>query len=205
MRAFDIPFKEVLVPMTDDGRMAGMAGISPTGKVPCLVDQTRKLTIWESVAITEYLAERHPELAIWPDDIVARATARALVAEMHAGFLPLRNECPMNLRRPAQPLAISEAAQRDMTRVESILADCLAHSAGPFLMGSFSALDAFYAPLLARIETYRLSAHPAVTAFQEALDTLPAWQEWQMAAPASSPTHRSSRRNISRRCCRWTR
>ena len=186
MRAFDIPFDEVPVPMTDDGRMPGMAGISPTQKVPCLVDHTHKLTIWETVAIIEYLAERYPELAIWPDDMAGRATARALVAEMHAGFLPLRNECPMNLRRPAQPLAISEAAQRDVGRVESILADCLAHSGGPFLMGPFSALDAFYAPLLARIKTYRLSDHPAVTAFQAALDTLPAWQEWQLAALAET-------------------
>ena len=186
MRAFDIPFDEVLVPMTDDGRLPGMAGISPRQKVPCLVDHAHNLTNWETVAIIEYLAERYPELAIWPDDMAGRATARALVAEMHAGFLPLRTECPMNLRRPAQPLAIGEAAQRDVGRVESILADCLAHSGGPFLTGAFSALDAFYAPLLARITTYRLSDHPAATAFQAALETLPAWQEWHMAALAET-------------------
>ena len=186
MRAFDIPFDEVLVPMTDDGRLPGMAGISPRQKVPCLVDHAHNLTIWETVAIIEYLAERYPELAIWPDDMAGRATARALVAEMDAGFLPLRTECPMNLRRPAQPLAIGEAAQRDVGRVESILADCLAHSGGPFLTGAFSALDAFYAPLLARITTYQLSDHPAATAFQAALETLPAWQEWHMAALAET-------------------
>ena len=182
MRAFDIPFEEVLVPMMDDCQMPGMDGISPTRKVPCLVDHAHDLTIWESVAIIEYLAERYPEHAIWPDDLAGRATARALVAEMHAGLLPLRNECPMNLRRPPQLLAISDDARRDVARVEAILADCLARSDGPFLTGAFSALDAFYAPLLARITTYQLSDHPAVRAFQAALATLPAWQEWHRAA-----------------------
>ena len=186
IRAFEIPFEEVLVPMRSDATVPDMTGLSPTGKVPCLVDRERGVTIWESIAIAEYLAEEFSDLAIWPDDGTTRARSRAYVAEMHAGFLALRGECPMNLRREPAVIEIGSQARRDAARVEAILTECLARSGGPFLAGGFSALDAFFVPVLTRLQTYRLSEHAAVRALAEALAELPAWREWHAAALAET-------------------
>ena len=187
MQALEIPFTEKLLEMTDDGHVPGMVGISPTAKVPCLVDHGMGgLTVWETVAIAEYLDELHPDLGVWPEHVADRATARALVAEMHGGFSALRGECPMNLRRAPAPLAVSDDVRRDVARAEAIFDSCLtstkSQSDGLFLMGRFSAVDAFYAPLATRLVTYQLSDHPAVAAFMAALESLPAWQEWHAAA-----------------------
>ena len=187
MRVLDIPFTEKLLEMTDDGRVPGMARISPTGKVPCLVDHGMGgLPVWETIAITEYLDEIHPDLGVWPENVEDRATARALVAEMHAGFAALRRECPMNLRRTPSALPVSDAVRGDVARAEAIFEGCLtsarSQSGGLFLMGRFSAVDAFYAPLATRLVTYQLSSHSAVAAFMAALESLPAWQEWHAAA-----------------------
>lgn len=182
MRAFEIPFEEIVVPMESDASVPDMTGVSPTGKVPCLVDRERGVTIWESIAIAEYLAEEFPDRPIWPDDRTARARARAYVAEMHAGFAALRSECPMNLRRRPAVIEIGSQARRDVARGEAIFAECLEQSGGPFLAGEFTALDAFFVPVLKRLQTYRLSEHAAVRAFADALDTLPAWRNWHAAA-----------------------
>ena len=191
MRALEIPFEEILVPMTDEARLPAMAGISPTRKVPCLIDRGMSggmsaVTIWETLAIAEYLDELFPERGVWPEDMASRATARAMVAEMHAGFAALRSECPMNLRRPSAPMAASDSCRADVARIGAIFADCLEASGGPFLMGAFSAMDAFYAPVLTRIQTYMLLDSEAVKSFATALDTLPAWQEWRSAALAET-------------------
>jgi len=187
MRALEIPFEEVLVPMTAEAELPGMAGISPTRKVPCLIDRGMAgVTIWESIAIAEYLDELFPDAGVWPEDMARRATARALVSEMHAGFAALRGECPMNLRRRPALLAVSDACRADVARAGAILAGCLDASGGPFLMGRFSAVDAFYAPVLTRILTYRLLDSTAVKAFAAALDSLPAWHEWRDAALAET-------------------
>jgi len=182
MRAFDIGFEEILVPMESDATLPDMEGVSPTRQVPCLVDHERGITIWESVAITEYLAEEFPDRAIWPTDRMARAKARAYVAEMHAGFMALRSECPMNLRRQPPKIVISADARRDVLRAETIFAECLEQSGGPFLAGTFSALDAFFVPVLKRLQTYGLSDQTAVQAFADVLDTVPAWRAWHAAA-----------------------
>ena len=187
MRALEIPFEELLVPMTDAAQLPGMAGISPTRKVPCLIDRgMARVTIWETMAIAEYLDELFPDTGVWPEDMASRATARALVSEMHAGFAALRGECPMNLRRPPAPLAVSDACRADVARVEQILSGCLDVSGGPFLMGRFSAVDAFYAPVLTRIMTYQLLDSDTVKVFAAALDSLPAWREWRDAALAET-------------------
>ena len=187
MRAFDIPFDEVMVPLTDDGRVPAMSGISPTSKVPCLVvrdpaSDARPVTIWESPAIVEFLAEQFPDRPIWPADSAGRALARSLVAEMHAGFAALRSECPMNLRRPASCHAVSKACRNDVKRIEEIFQQAQLVSGGPFMMGDFSALDAFYAPVYSRLMTYRQSKHPAVLRFGAALAELPALMAWVEAA-----------------------
>ena len=191
MRALEIPFEEILVPMTDEARLPAMAGISPTRKVPCLIDRGMSggmsaVTIWETLAIAEYLDELFPERGVWPEDMASRATARAMVAEMHAGFAALRSECPMNLRRPSAPMAVSDSCRADVARIGAIFADCLEASGGPFLMGAFSAMDAFYALVLTRIQTYMLLDSEAVKSFATALDTLPAWQEWRSVALAET-------------------
>jgi len=208
MHAFGIEFDEVQTPMNNEGVVPGMADISPTGKVPCLVvrpnspntDITKTdipgadipgvgasdLTIWDTLAITEYLAETFPQHSIWPKSSTDRARARSLVAEMHSGFNGLRNECPMNLRRQPNPLNISAAARADVARIEEIFATELATSNGPFLMGEFSALDAFYAPIYVRLTGYALSSHSAVQQFGAVLTRLPAWREWTIAAASDT-------------------
>ena len=187
MRALEIPFEEILMPMTDDGRLPDMAGVSPTRKVPCLIDRAMGgAVIWETIAIAEYLDELFPEHGVWPEDMTSRATARSLVSEMHGGFGALRAECPMNLRRPPASLNVGDACRADVARIGAILASCLDRSGGPFLMGRFSAVDAFYAPVLTRIQTYCLLDSAAVKTFSESLDSLPAWQEWYDAAHAET-------------------
>lgn len=203
MHAFGIEFDEVQTPMNNEGVVPGMADISPTGKVPCLVVRPNSpkagtpgadiprvgasdLTIWDTLAITEYLAETFPQHSIWPKSSTDRARARSLVAEMHSGFNGLRNECPMNLRRQPNPLNISAAARADVTRIEEIFATELATSNGPFLMGEFSALDAFYAPIYVRLTGYALSSHSAVQQFGAVLTRLPAWREWTIAAASDT-------------------
>ena len=187
MRALKIPFEEILVPMTDEGKLPDMTGISPTRKVPCLIDRGMGgAVIWETMAIAEYLDELFPESGVWPEDMASRATARSLVSEMHAGFGALRSECPMNLRRPPAPLAVSDACHADVARIDEIFETFLDQSGGPFLMGRFSAVDAFFAPVLTRIRTYQLLDSEAVSAFAAALDSLPDWQEWRAAATAET-------------------
>ena len=187
MRALAIPFEEVMAPITGKAQIPGMTDISPTGKVPCLVDRDQGgLAVWESAAITEYLNELFPECGIWPAQMRDRARARALVSEMHGGFAALRGECPMNMRRPPATLAVSDACRADVARAGALFASSLDASGGPFLMGKFSAVDAFYAPILSRILTYNLLDSAAVHAFSGALENLQAWQEWRRAALAET-------------------
>lgn len=180
MKAKGIEFEEVLVPFDDEGGNPKFREFSPTGKVPTLVDGD--LTIWESLAILEYLADRYPEKGFWPDDIRARAHARAIANEMHGGFSGLRSECPMNLRREVRAINVSDVTRRDVARIEQVWADCLEKYGGPFLFGGFTNADAMYAPVVNRLEKYDLSDHEAVLAYRKAMKSHPAWIEWETAA-----------------------
>ena len=188
MRAFDIAFTEILVPLDKDVKIPALDGISPTGKVPCLVDGD--VTVWESLAITEYLAEKHPPKMLWPSSDAMRSHARAVSAEMHAGFGALRSACPMNMRRPVSVLTVDDNVKADVARVMDIWEACLARYGGPFLFGSFTIADAMYAPVYSRIKTYDLArnaTHKAVAAcYGQALESMPAWQEWHEAALAET-------------------
>jgi glutathione S-transferase len=152
--------------------------------VPTLIDGP--VTVWESLAIMEYLAEKFPDRKLWPEAPAARAHARTVSAEMHAGFQPLRQACPMNMRRAPKPIALSDEVRASVARVEALWADCRVRygEGGPFLFGSFGAADAMYAPVVSRFHTYAIPVGPEARRYMEAIMALPAWAEWLAAARA---------------------
>jgi glutathione S-transferase len=180
LRANDIPFVETMIPLYTDNPAdkEQILSFSRAGKVPVLVDGDT--TVWDSLAIIEYIAERYPEVKLWPDDAAARAHARSVCAEMHSGFVPLRSECGMNLHRPIRPVTLSADAKANVARIEEILRECRArHSAnGPFLFGRFGAADAMYAPVVHRFRTYAIDVAPDTKAYMETMMALPAFEEW---------------------------
>ena len=180
MKAKGIDFEEILVPFDDAGGNPKFREFSPTGKVPTLVDDN--LTIWESLAILEYLDDKFPEKGFWPKDQKARALARAISNEMHGGFGGLRNECPMNMRRAVRAINVSDAVRKDVARIEILWDNCLKSSGGPFLFGEFSNADAMFAPVVNRLEKYALSDHPSVKAYTKAMKSHAAWQAWEAEA-----------------------
>lgn len=192
LRQFGIAFDEVMVRF--DSFDAGstfkttLAGLSPTGKVPLLVDDDG-LVVWDTLAMAEYLAERHPEHALWPRDARQRARARSLCAEMHAGFGALRSACPMNIEAAlpevgARVLAGQPAVQADLDRLVAMWRAALADSGGPFLFGAFSNADAYFAPVVSRLRTYALPVPPEVAAWMAQVWTAPGVAAWVAEALA---------------------
>ena len=182
LKAKGIPFKETLSPFDEATDSAHFLEFSPTKKVPVLKDGDS--VVWESLAILEYLADLYPEHGFWPTDRMMRARARSISSEMHAGFAALRMECSMNMRREVRAIEVSEAARRDVARIEAIWESCLAASGGPFLFGEFTNADAMFAPVVNRLHRYELSKTRAVLRYSEAMTALPAWQEWETAGKA---------------------
>ena len=180
LRANDIPFVETMIPLYTDNPAdkEQILSFSRAGKVPVLVDGDT--TVWDSLAIIEYIAERYPEVKLWPDDAAARAHARSVCAEMHSGFVPLRSECGMNLHRPIRPVTLSADAKANVARIEEIWRECRArHSAnGPFLFGRFGAADAMYASVVHRFRSYAIDVAPDTKAYMETMMALPAFEEW---------------------------
>ena len=176
LRHFDLPFEDEVLMLSGDGWRETLAARSPTGKVPVLIDGD--LVVPETLAIIEYLADKYPEKSIWPADLHDRARARAAASEMHAGFSALRSHAPMNLRASHPGKVDADAVRGDLHRVEQLWGDLLARSGGPFLFGSFSAVDAMYAPLATRLRTYALPTSDTACAYVEAIYSLPAFQEW---------------------------
>ncbi|MEM6703321.1 MAG: glutathione S-transferase family protein [Acidobacteriota bacterium] len=183
LRVKGIPFSEDLRAFDVENEYADFLEFSPTGKVPVLVDQGR--TLWESLAILEYVAETRPQAGLWPEDEATRAEARCAAHEMHAGFLPLRAACPVNLRRRVEALPVDAAVQKDVRRIETLWEGCLESYGGPFLFGSdFTIADAMYAPVVNRLKVYELSRTQAVRDYSATITSLDAWQEWEAAARA---------------------
>ena len=182
MKMAGIAFDEVLVPLYEPGSAETIRSYSPAGKVPVLVDGA--VTVWESLAILEYLAERHPEAQLWPRDARARAHARAVAHEMHAGFLPLRRECPMNMWHPPRAGTLSPEAEANVRRIEAIWLECREHfgRGGPFLFGAFSNADAMFAPVVSRFETYRIAVAPVAMRYMNAIRATAPWHLWRSAA-----------------------
>ncbi len=188
MRAFDLPFNEIVVPLHQPGTAAAIARYSPAGKLPVLVDGP--VTVWDSLAIVEHVAESNTALPIWPRDPVARALARSLAAEMHAGFVALRRGLPMNMRREPRATVLSPetaaGVSADVARIEAAFADARTRfgGAGPFLFGAFGAVDAMFAPVVNRLHAYAVPVQDDTTAYMRAIMAMPAWQDWQAGAEA---------------------
>lgn len=177
MKELGIAFDEKLVKFgtSNDNFLA----FSPTGKVPCLVEDD--LTVWDTLAIAEYLAEHHD--GVWASDVKARAWSRSVSAEMHSGFQSLRNEHPMTIGLRIRPSAISEPLKKDISRIDALWQQGLSSFGGPFLAGEkFAAVDAFYCPVAFRFQTYATPLSVEAEAYKNRLLSLPAMQEWQDAA-----------------------
>lgn len=182
LRAFAIPFEEIVVPLRLADSKARLAEVSPSGKVPVLIDGD--LAIWESLAIIEYVAEANPGKAIWPRDKAARAHARAISNEMHGGFMPLRQGCPMNLGARFKTPEMTESMQGNVSRFEAIWAEtrALFGSSGPYLFGDFSAADAMFAPVVSRFESYQIPVNPETRAYMTTILAHPEFVAWRTGA-----------------------
>jgi glutathione S-transferase len=183
LRELAIPYRERLVPYGGKANPNAFHSFSPTGKVPCLVDGA--ITVWDSLAITEYVAERHAD--VWPADAAARAFARSAAAEMHSGFFGLRNTCTMNCGIRVALNSVDDALTRDLARLETLWADGLHRFGGPFLAGAkFTAADAYYAPVAFRIQTYDPPLNGLAREYAARLLALPSMHEWYAAAIADT-------------------
>jgi glutathione S-transferase len=175
MRELKIAFREHLVPFGQESSWQHYRKIAPSGKVPCLVDGDT--VVWDSLAITEYLAERHA--VVWPVHAGARAWARSAAAEMHSGFGELRSGCSMSCGQRIRLNEFPAGLERDLARLSALWNDGLRRFGGPFLAGeAFTAVDAFYAPVAFRIQTYGLTLDAAAGAYAGRLLSLQAMREW---------------------------
>lgn len=182
LKALGIPFNDRIEPFTKPQNWAEFRAFSPTGQVPVLIDEAR--TVWDSLGIALYLAERFD--GVWPNDAAARAFAMSAVTEMHGGFSALRNQCPMNVGVRVRIPPPDAALARDIARVRELFEQGLARFGGPWLAGpAFTALDAFYAPVAFRARTYGLNVG-AGQAWVDAVLAHPAMQEWEAAALAET-------------------
>jgi glutathione S-transferase len=187
LRANHIAFEEIFIPLyTGAADKQRILDVTPAGKVPALIDGD--VTVWDSLAIIEYLAERFPEAGLWPGDRAARAHARSICAEMHSGFMALRNECPMNLHRPVRAVALSDDARANIARIQEIWLECRVRHGGlgPFLFGRFGGADAMFAPVVYRFRTFAIDVAPEVQAYMSTMMALPAVEEWTNAGLAEA-------------------
>ncbi|MEA2947302.1 MAG: glutathione S-transferase [Alphaproteobacteria bacterium] len=182
MKVAGIPFEEEVISLDAKDFKPRVTKVSGTGKVPALADG--QVMVWESLAILEYVAERFPNARLWPADPAARAYARAIAAEMHAGFVPLRRLLPMNMWRPVQKRDLTPDVQSNVRRIEAIWTDCRMRygAGGVFLFGAFGAADAMFAPVVSRFHTYSVEVNAVAQAYMDAVMALPAWGEWRAAA-----------------------
>ncbi|WP_026988647.1 glutathione S-transferase family protein [Fodinicurvata fenggangensis] len=180
LRQAGLSFREEVIPLRRKDTAERILTWSPSGKVPALLHEGN--TIWDSLAIGEYLADLCPQVGLLPAERPARARARSIIAEMHAGFVALRKECPMDMRahRPAE---LSADTQRDVERISAIWEDCLEAVGGTgFLFGAPGLADAFYAPVASRFATYGILPGPLGQAYMQQVQEWPLYQEWLNAA-----------------------
>ena len=186
MRQAGLPFREVRIPLYTPESKAQIRSYSPSGKVPCLVDGA--LAVWDSLAICEYLAERHAQAKLWPADPHARAVARSISAEMHSGFQNLRSNMSMNCRKRFPGMGRTVEVAGEIERVQRSWGEAREkHGAGgPFLFGAFTIADAMYAPVVLRFRTYAVQLNPVCREYADAILALPAMQQWLADAEAET-------------------
>ena len=181
-----IPFEEKVIALDLPSTAGELRAVSPSGKVPVLIDGELKL--WESIAICEHLAEQFPEKALWPKDPSARAMARSVAAEMHAGFASLREQCPTWFLETHPTPALSAQTRADIERVKAIWTTARARfgQGGPFLFGAFSIADAMFAPVVSRLRTYQIPLEGEAAQYAEMIWKLSAIAKWLEGARAES-------------------
>ncbi len=184
MRAIGLDFEETVIPLRQPDTAERIKAYSPTGKVPVLTDGEVK--VWESLAIISYLADVHPEKPIWPEGRVARAHAKSIAMEMHAGFQALRQACPMNLGKRFRTPPLTDDIKANVERIEQIWREARSRFAhgGPYLFGDFTAADAMYAPVATRLDTYSFPVAADTRDYIDAIYAHPAFVEWRDAALA---------------------
>jgi glutathione S-transferase len=186
LRHFDIPFEEIVVPLYEEGSKEQILKHSPAGKVPILKDGD--ITVWESLAIMDHVAETRPDLVVWPKDKPARAFARSIATEMHAGFAALRNACSMNLGKKFPTKDRGADVDADVKRITAVWREARQRFGersaehGPFLFGAFTAADAMYAPVVTRFETYSIPVDDTARTYMDALMSSAAFRDWRAAA-----------------------
>ena len=179
MRMLGIPFEDEVVAFASGGNYEAFRAFSPSGTVPVLLDGDR--TVWDSLGIILYLADRHP--GIWPADEGSKAWAQCVVAEMHGGFVSLRRRCPMNVGVRVERLPDPPGLERDVARISELFEEGIARFGGLFLAGrDFTAADAFYAPVAFRVRTHGLDLRPRARDYVDRILALPAIQEWEKMA-----------------------
>ena len=180
-----IPFEEEKLSFNAPDFKKRVLAVSPAGKVPVLVDGD--ITVWDSLAIVEYIAERFPDRGVWPAAVAARAHARSICAEMHSGFQALRSRLGMNIEARLPMPILDVATQRDVARMCGLWADARRFApagSGPLLFGAFSAADAYFAPIVARFVTYEVALPAPAKAYVDAVWALPSVRKWADAARA---------------------
>lgn len=189
MRAHGVAFTEHVMPFKPGSNWQDFRAFSPSGKVPCLRDGAN--VIWDSLAIAEYLAERHA--GFWPEDAAARAWARCATAEMHSGFAALRQNCGMNVAVRVRLHEWPDALQADVRRIDELWNEGLTRFGGPFLAGrTFTVVDAFYCPVAYRVRSYDIPLTGEAAAYATRLLELPAMRRWEaeaLAEPWRDPPH----------------
>jgi glutathione S-transferase len=186
LKVLGVEFQELRIPLGQPGSKQAILTHSPSGRLPCLVDG--EIRVWDSLAILEYTAEQHPQL--WPEARAARAHARAVSAEMHSSFAPLRQNMPMDARSRHPGKGRTPEVLADIARIQQIWEECRARfgAGGPFLFGRFSGADAMYAPVVLRFATYEVELSAVNRAYTEAVRALPALAQWVRDAERETET-----------------
>ena len=187
MKALGIAFEEDLIPLDTPEFRPRVNAYHAGSTVPILVD--RDITVWESIAIMDYLAERFPDKAVWPKDLKARTFARVISNEMHAGFRGLRGACPMNIRKRYAAMDRGELVAKDVARITHLWTTALTEfgnpsGQGPFLFSAFTAADAMFAPVVTRLHTYSIKVDPVIRAYMDAVLASSAFMAWHTDAMA---------------------
>ena len=179
MKALNLPFSETVIALYQDDTKARIAAHSPGGKVPVLEDHG--IHVWETLAITEYLHDKFPDAGVWPKTTAARANARSIASEMHAGFQPLRQACPMNLGRKFALKVYGDDVKASVERIEQLWRDARKTFGkdGPFLYGRFCAADAMYAPIVTRLDSYSWPVAADTRTYMNAVLSHPAFVAWR--------------------------